>query len=214
METFELKASNRTTSGKGAARGLRREGMIPAILYGPETETIPLSVHARDLQNIFQSSSSENVILKLVIDKGKSAPKTAMVKELQIVPVTEEYLHVDFYEVSMDKAIRVEVPVVLTGKAKGSEKGGLVQLIRKELEVSCLPKDIPEAIEIDITDLDIGDSIHLEDIPANKKIKMIADTNFTVVTILAPTVEAVEEGEGVEAVEQEEEAAPEEGTER
>ena len=100
---------------------------------------------------------------------------------------------------------------------KGSEKDGLVQLIRNEIEVSCLPSDVPKAIEIDVTDLDIGDSVHIEDISVTDKVKLIADTNFTVVSALAPTVEAVveEEGieEGIEEAEQEEEGAPEESTE-
>jgi large subunit ribosomal protein L25 len=161
------------------------------------------------------SNASEHAILKLVLDNGKGSDRMAMVKELQTNPVTEEYLHVDFYEISMDRAIRVKVPVTLTGKARGAENGGLVQLIRNEIQVSCLPSDIPKAIEIDVTDLDIGDSLHIEDIAMTDKVKFIADTNFTVVSVLAPIVGALEEGEeeGIEVAEQEEEGAPEESTE-
>ncbi|MBW2646823.1 MAG: 50S ribosomal protein L25, partial [Deltaproteobacteria bacterium] len=157
METFELKASHRTTTGKGAARSLRRDGRIPAILYGLNTEAISLAVSIRELQNVFKSSASENVILKLIIDNGEKTTQTAMVKELQTTPLTRDYLHVDFYAVSMEKPIHVKIPVVVTGLAQGVEQGGLVQVIRKELEVLCLPLDIPDAIEIDVTNLDIGD---------------------------------------------------------
>jgi large subunit ribosomal protein L25 len=213
LETFELKVSHRTTTGKGAARSLRREGRIPAILYGLNTETISLAVSIRELQNIFKSSASENMILKLIIDNGKKTTQTAMVKELQTTPLTRDYLHVDFYAVSMENQIHVKVPVVVTGKSKGEEQGGLVQVIRNELEILCLPLDIPEAIEIDVTNLDIGDSVHVEDIPVREKVQLIADTNFTVVTILAPTVEeAVEEGVE-EAAPEGEAAAPEESAE-
>ncbi len=215
METVELKASHRTITGKGAARSLRREGRMPAILYGLNTEAVSLAVSIRELEKILRLSSGENVILNLVIDNGKSTAQMAMVKELQTTPVKQDYLHVDFFAVSMEKPIHVKVPVVVTGKSKGIEQGGLVQVIRNELEVLCLPLDIPEAIKIDVADLDIGDSVHAEDIPVSEKVKLIADTNFTVVTILAPTVE-VEEAvvEGVEEVTPEgEAAAPEESTE-
>ena len=215
METFELHASHRTAAGKAGARSLRREGRIPAVLYGPNTDTVLLAVSSGALQKIL-SNSSEHAILKLIFDNGKDSDRMTMVKELQIEPVTQEYLHVDFYEISMDKVIRVKVPVILTGKAKGSEKGGLVQLIRNEIEVSCLPSDVPRTIEVDVTDLDIGDSLHVEDISVTDKVTLMADTNFTVVSVLSPTVEAVvEEGveEGVEETEQEGGEAPEDSTE-
>jgi large subunit ribosomal protein L25 len=216
LETFELHVSHRTITGKGGARRLRREGRIPAVLYGPKTDAVLLAMSSGELQKIL-SNSSEHAILQLVLGNEKRSNRMVMIKELQMDPVTQEYLHIDFYEISMDKAIKVKIPVALTGKAKGSEKGGLVQLIRNEIEVSCLPSDVPKAIEIDVTDLDIGDSVHIEDISVIDKVKLIADTNFTVVSVLAPTVEAVveEEGieEGIEEAEQEEEGAPEESTE-
>lgn len=210
METYELDVSYRTTTGTGGARRLRRDGWIPAVLYGPNTDAILLSVSGGVLQKILLDAS-EHAILKLILDSGKGAERMAMVKELQLDPVTQEYLHADFYEISMDKAIRVKIPVALTGKAKGSEKGGLVQLIRNEIEVSCLPSDIPKAIEIDVTALDVGDSVHIDDISVADTVKLIADTNFTVVSILAPTLGAVEEGE--EEGTEEEQTAPEESTE-
>ncbi len=134
----------------------------------------------------------------------------AMVKELQVTPVTQEYVHVDFYEISLDKPIEVDVPLVLTGKSIGGEQGGIVQLIRKEIEVSCLPMDIPETIQIDISDLDIGDSLHIADIAVGEKISVLADTNYTVVTVLAPIIVVEEEEEAEEVGEAGEEEKEEE----
>ncbi|OEU55534.1 MAG: 50S ribosomal protein L25/general stress protein Ctc [Desulfobacterales bacterium C00003106] len=210
METVGLTVSSRTTTGKGYARSLRREGRIPGILYGPNRESVLLSVYGRELQQTFQSGSGENVIFKLFIDGEENAPQMAMVKELQVTPVTQEYVHVDFYEISLDKPIEVDVPLVLTGKSIGGEQGGIVQLIRKEIEVSCLPMDIPETIQIDISDLDIGDSLHIADIAVGEKISVLADTNYTVVTVLAPIIVVEEEEEAEEVGEAGEEEKEEE----
>jgi len=132
-----------------------------------------------------------------------------MVKELQTHPVTHRFLHVDFYEIDMQRKIKVMVPVVVRGKAKGVEDGGLLQIVRREIEVLCLPTEIPEAFEVDVSDLDIGDAIHLEDIQTVGNVEIVEETNVTVVTVLAPKVEveAVEElVEGEEALEAEGEA--------
>ena len=132
-----------------------------------------------------------------------------MIKELQSHPVSGSFLHIDFYEIDMQRKINVMIPVVTRGKAQGVELGGLLQIVRREIEVLCMPGDIPEAIEIDITDLDIGDSVHIEEIPLGDNIELAADVNFTVVTVLSPKVEEVEEEEAEEALEGEEEAAEE-----
>jgi large subunit ribosomal protein L25 len=135
-----------------------------------------------------------------------------MVKELQLHPVSRNFLHIDFYEVAMDRKIMVNVPITTTGKAKGVETGGILQIIRRELEVQCFPLDVPESIEIDITDLDIGDSIHVGDIALQREIEFLGDENFTVVTVVSPKIE--EEEEVVEEAEEEGEAAiTEEGEE-
>jgi len=131
---------------------------------------------------------------------------------LQVHPVFQTFLHVDFYEVAMDRKITVKVPVVTVGKTKGVELGGTLQLIRRELDVLCLPRQIPNQIEVDTTNLDIGDSIHVEEIPLEGDVELSTDVNFTVVTVLAPTVEeveAVEEEELEEAAGEEEESETE-----
>ena len=130
-----------------------------------------------------------------------------MVKELQTHPVSGNFIHIDFYEIDMKRQINVMVPIITNGLSVGVEKGGLLNIVRREVELLCLPGDIPEAIEIDITDLDIGDSIHIEDIPLGENVEVSADFNFTVVTVLSPTVE--EEEEVVEEEEGELEAGEE-----
>lgn len=214
MELIELKTNIRTTTGNGPARRLRQKGLIPAVLYGPGTESVLLSVNIRDIDMILKKGRIGQALLNLVIpNNGETSTKTVMVKELQLHPVSRNFLHIDFYEVAMDRKIMVNIPVTTTGKAKGVENGGILQIIRRELEVQCFPLDVPESIEIDITDLDIGDSIHLGDISRQSKIEFLDDDNFTVVTIVSPKVE--EEAEAVEEAEEEGEAAiAEEGEER
>jgi len=206
LEIFDLGVSERKGKGKGQARALRRNGLVPAVLYGPKTETVSLSVSAADLTAIYTRSESEHVILNLMIQNGGTRNKTAMIKEMQVSPLTHEYLHVDFYEISMDQEIVVKVPVELTGGSVGVERGGFLQLIRHQLEVACLPGDIPNKIQVDISGLDIGDSIHVEQVQAKDKVRLVYDSNFTVVTVVAPSLakeevaeeapEGVEEGEG------------------
>ena len=207
METFDLEARERKGTGKGHARALRRQGLVPAVLYGPETESMPLSISPAALDKIYQESGSEHVILNLIIKNGGTQNKTAMVKEMQVSPVTNQCLHVDFFEVSMEKEITVKVPVEPTGKCKGVERGGLLQLIRHELEVSCLPADLPRNIEVDVSNLEIGDSLHIEDVHVGENVKLLYDANFTVVTVAAPTV--VEEEVPEEEFEEGEEAPSE-----
>jgi large subunit ribosomal protein L25 len=144
-----------------------------------------------------------------------------MIKEHQVHPVSGDLIHSDFYEVDMKRQIKVMVPVVTTGKSAGVEEGGMLNIVRRELEVFCLPGDIPESIEIDISGMTIGDSVHLEDVPLGENVEVATDVNYTVVTVLSPKVEEeevaeeeeeeLEEGEeGEEGEAAEAEAKPEE----
>jgi len=211
LEQIEIKATVRKGMGKGVARTLRREGKMPAVLYGPHTEAMLLIVNIRELEQVSKKYNLSQALLNLVIEDGKTITKKVMVKELQTHPVYMNFLHVDFYEIAMDRKIRVDVPVVTKGKAIGVEHGGIVQIVRRELEVLCLPGEIPEIIEIDITELDIGDSVHVKEIPLGEGIEIPAEVNYTVLTILSPKVEAVEveEVEEEEAEAEAEEEAPE-----
>ena len=212
MEKIELKTTIRKTVGNGPARELRRQGMIPAVLYGPKAETTMLSVVIRDFENILKFGNMGQLLLNLVIENGKKQSKTAMIKELQTQPVSGALLHVDFYEVAMDQKIRVSIPVVTKGEAVGVDLGGILQIVRHEVDVFCYPNDIPESIEVDISNMEVGDSLHIGDISLDETIELADEANFTVVTVLSPKVEEEEEEEEeeLEGEEAEDEAAGEE----
>ncbi len=217
MEQINLTAKIRKTVGNGPARSLRREGKTPAVLYGPKIDPVLLSIDTKDFEQILKEASVGSVLLNLQIQNGKTSTRSAMIKELQTHPVTGKFLHVDFYEVDMQKKIIAKVPVVARGNSVGVEVGGLLQYVRRELEVLCFPTSIPEVIEVDITDLDIGDSIHVEDISLAGDVEIPADVNFTVITVLTPKVEEVVEeeelAEGEEVAEGEEAAEEDAGRE-
>jgi large subunit ribosomal protein L25 len=210
LELIELKTKIRTTTGNGPARRLRMSGQVPAVVYGPKTEPVLLSVNKSDLEQLFKKGGIGQVVLNLVIQKnGETLTMPAMIKELQTHPVSRNFIHIDFYEIKMDQKITAKIPVVTTGIAKGVELGGILQIIRRELEVECLPLEVPESIEIDISDLDIGDSIHVEKIRLEGEIEFLEDDNYTVVTVLAPKLEEEEPEE--EEEDEEEEAEKEDG---
>jgi large subunit ribosomal protein L25 len=184
-------------------------GQIPAVLYGPKTDSVLLSVNKGDLELLFKKGGIGQVVLNLVIQKnGETTTRPAMIKELQTHPVSRNFIHIDFYEIKMDQKITAKIPVVTTGTAKGVELGGILQIIRRELEVECLPLEVPESIEIDISDLDIGDSIHVGKIHLEGGIEFLEEDDYTVVTVVSPKME--EEPEEEEEIE-EEDAEKEEG---
>lgn len=203
MATVQLDSKVRTQTGKGASRRLRTEGRLPAIFYGPEAEPIMLSIDYLQLKKVLKGKSAESIIVDLQIDSnGRSQPKKVMIKELQRDPVTRDYLHVDFFEISMGKEIEAVIPIQLINTPLGVTKGGLLQHIRRELSVSCLPKDLLEKIDIDVSGLDIGDSLHIRDITLPAGLNSTDDDDLTIATVVAPTITA--EPEEVEAEEVEE----------
>jgi large subunit ribosomal protein L25 len=211
LEQIDLKAQVRKTTGNGPARVLRREGRIPAVLYGPKTDSILLSIDFKEFEQITKKANIGSVLLNLQIQNGQTLTRSAMIKELQTNPVTGAFLHIDFYEIDMQRKITVSVPVVTRGKSEGIEEGGLLQIVRREIELFCLPTAIPESIEVDISDLTIGDSIHMREIALPDDVELPEDIDFTVITVLAPKVE--EEVVEEEELEEGEEAAEEEGAE-
>jgi len=217
LEIVNLSVESRTAVGKGPARVLRRAGKLPAVLYGPKSEPLMLTLNARELETVLKQGRGS--LMRLNFENESQTQRTVMLKELQVHPLSRDMIHADFYEIDMNRQIRVNVPVVTRGKSVGVEMGGLLQTIRRELEVLCLPMEIPEAIEIDVSGLDIGDSVHVEEVALPEGVEIPADVNFTVVTVLSPkkeeeVVEELEEEleEGEEGVEAEAaEVAPEEG---
>jgi len=213
MERRELIAYIRNKKGKEAAKKLRKTGYVPAIFYGPNTEPIPLSINQKDIHKALGAQSKTNVIIDLIIaeengDKktAKKMKKLALIKEMQVDYLRQAVLHVDFYEVSMDRELEVEVPVKFVGKSIGEEKGGQLQELVREIRVRCLPGKIPDFIEADVSSLDFGHSLHAADLPLPEGVTIADDLSLAVATLIAPP--AMEEAEE-EAAEEEEEAAPE-----
>lgn len=212
MQRPVLTAEIREGVGKEKAKKLRAKGLIPAIFYGPRSQTIPLVIDSKELAKVLQTEAGENVLIDLDIRKGaQSDRKVVMLKDIQIDSLRSITLHTDFFEVAMDEMVTVEVPVHLVGKPEGTKMGGILDQIRRVIQIQCFPGDIPKSIDIDVSPLNIGDSIHVQDIQVEKA-KIISDTNFTIATVLPPVVEekvveavAPEAAEGAEVKEKEEE---------
>jgi len=210
MERPVLTAEIREGVGKEKAKKLRAKGLIPAIFYGPRSQTVPLVIDSRELAKALQTEAGENVLIDLEIRKGaQSDRKVVMLKDIQIDPLQRKTLHTDFYEVAMDEMVIVEIPVHLMGKPEGTKMGGILEQVRRVIQIQCFPADIPKSIDIDVSPLKIGDSIHVQDIKVEKA-KIISDTNLTIATVVPPVVEekvveavAPEAAEGAEVKEKE-----------
>jgi large subunit ribosomal protein L25 len=189
MERPVLSAEIREGVGKGKARKLRTKGLIPAIFYSPQSQSIPLVIDSKEFVKTLQTEAGENVLIDLNIRKGDQADrKVVMVKDIQIDPLQGTTLHTDFYEVAMNEMVTVEVPIHLVGKPEGIKMGGILEQIRRVIQIQCLPGDIPKGIDVDVSSLKIGDSIHVQDIQTEKA-KILFDTNFTIATVVPPVVE-------------------------
>ena len=201
MDTLPLSSEVRTQTGKGSARKLRSAGKLPAILYGPETDAVMLTLDCAELMKALQGKSAENILLDLRIDSDeKGKPKKVMIKEIQKDPVKRDYLHVDLFEISLKKEVEVDIPIHLVNTPIGVTEGGVLQHVRREVKVSCMPDDLVDKIEIDVSGLDIGQSLHIQDISFPSGLKSLEDGDVTVLTVVAPTIAAE-----VEEVEVEEE---------
>jgi len=203
MVTMRINAKIRTKTGKGPARKIRSAGKLPAIFYGPEINPIMLSVDYMQLEKMLKGKSAENIIFDLRIDsdeKGRS--KKVMIKEIQRDPVTREYLHVDLYEIAMGKEIEADIPVHLINIPIGVTNGGILETIKRELKVSCMPKNLVDRIDIDVSDIDIGQSVHVKDVSFPQGLKSIDDENLTIAIVNAPTITAEEEEVKEEEVEE------------
>ena len=190
MEQIHITAELRHQKGKGPARRLRAKGMVPAILYGPKKESVPLSIPFSELMKILKTKLGENVLIDLEIQGyDRSLKKTVMLKEYQIHPIKKTIEHADLYEITMDEKIRVSVPVQMVGTSAGVEKGGTLTQTLRELEIECLPSIIPESIEVDVSKLDLGDSIHVNSLNLGKDITILTDQQSALFTIIAPITE-------------------------
>jgi large subunit ribosomal protein L25 len=208
MKETLLEAEVRAGSGKSVTRKLRMIGMLPAVLYGMEKKPQMLHVNGRAFTQLLHASGGENVLVDLAV--GKTKAEKVLVKEVQHHPVTSKIVHVDFMRIDLTKKVIVMVPVHVTGTAEGVRGGGILEIISRELEVSCLPMDIPSHITIDVSALKINEAVHAADIKVDK-LEILTDKARTVVTVQPPTVikEVTPAAEAVEGAAAEGEAGAE-----
>jgi large subunit ribosomal protein L25 len=202
MERQTLTAEKREGAGKGVARSLRRTGSTPAVIYR-ENKSTPLKLNSKELQKFIRDTKGDQVLVNIKLDGGN---KVALLKDFQTDPVNGELLHADFFEVSLKEKVRVAVHITLTGEPIGIKRDkGILQYGTREIEVECLPDDIPGHLDLDISEMEIGDSRHVMEIDIPKGVTLLSDPDDLVITVVAPKVE--------EEVVPEEVAAEEEGAE-
>jgi len=183
----KLTADRRTATGRSAVRKLKAQGVVPAIIYGAKDKPEPLQVSRRDISAMLSHAAGENILVELEIS-GKSG--LALVQEVQHAPLGGAVLHVDFHAVSADEVIQAEVPLEPTGMANGVKNmGGLLEQSLRSLAIECLPRDLPDVIRVDVTAMNIGDAIHVREIPLPNGVTSKVQPDLTAFSVLAPTVE-------------------------
>ena len=179
-----IKAEKRDVFGKNAARRLRKDGRIPAVLYGEGAASVPLTLVKKDIFAILKSETGENTIFKVAFDERL---QDAMFKDLQVEASTDELVHADLIQISMDKALRVAVPFLLQGEPVGVKtEGGFVDFMTREVEIECLPRDIPENIKVDISGLHLHQSLKIADVAAPAGVKFVTDPAAVIAVIGVP----------------------------
>jgi large subunit ribosomal protein L25 len=173
---------------KRRARRIRRDGKIPGVLYGPKTPPVPLEFNKKEFSNRVAGLEGSHLV-RLKSGSTALADKVALVKEMQYHPITGEVIHTDLYEVDLTAKIQVRVPLHFVGKAAGVVRGGILQPIVREIEVECLPLDIPEFFNVEVSALDIGDSVHIEELPMPEGVIVVSESNLALVAVVPPTVE-------------------------
>lgn len=201
MATANLNVEAREKTGKGICRQLRRQGKIPAVVYGVGMEPCPISVDPKELKAAIHTEAGWNTLITLK-GSGPFDGKSVILKELVSSAIKHDPMHADFQAIDMQSKVHVMVPVQPVGKSVGEREGGNLEIIRHELEIICLPSAIPSAIDIDVTALEIGDVLHVNDIQLPAGIELPADVNFTVITCTGHKAEEVEEGEEAEETEE------------
>lgn len=198
MEALELQAQVREEKGKGSAAKFRRDGLLPCVLYGSEMDTMSLTVKAGELDRIIREGG-HNALIKVKVDNQEYI---TLVKEVQSHPVTKDYLHADLQSISLKEKLQIFVPLQIIGDAPGVELGGILQQHLREIEVECLPTDIPEIIEVDISSLGFGDSLTVADLSVTEGVEIITEADTMMVSIVAPQAEEEEvEEDGLETEE-------------
>ncbi|HXD76099.1 MAG TPA: 50S ribosomal protein L25 [Vicinamibacterales bacterium] len=189
-----LEATVRDSRGKNEARRTRAEGKVPAVVYGlieGKAEATAIAVEPKALTKILHSESGANTLISLKLAGGKGDTRV-LVKEYQLDPITHRILHADFYRIAMDKLLRVTVSLTVKGEAPGvKQQGGILEYVHRQVEVECLPADIPEHIEINVGELMLHQGVRVRDVPANPKVKVVTDADTMLVHVIMPKAEEV-----------------------
>jgi large subunit ribosomal protein L25 len=189
MADIVVSAKNRTETGKNVNRRLRVEGLIPGVLYGSSKKPVAVSVSPKEIGSILKSKTGENTLFDLELDGSR---RTVILKEFQLEPIKGSMLHADFYEVALDKLLQVNVHVELVGVPVGVKvQGGIVDWVTRELEIESLPRDIPEKITVDISNLEIGKHVRVADIQVPDKVKILTELDIVIAHVVAPRAEEV-----------------------
>src|SRR5499433_2464720 len=200
MKSIELAVEKRSTIGKGEARRSRAEGRIPAVVYGAGKPNVPISVDRKALSDAFRHGAGENAIFLLKL-AGSDQSRHAMIRDLQRDPVSRKPLHIDFVRVMMDTKIRVKVGIEVVGTAKGVKtEGGILDFVTREVEIECLPGNIPAHLPIDVSELSIGDALRISQVPAIEGVTVVDDPERVLVHVTHPTREAEPTVAAAEAV--------------
>lgn len=210
MSNLVVEAETRTELGKNANRRLRANGLIPGVVYGRSTESISVSVNPKKIFSIIHSDTGQNTIFKLELNSKKL---NVLIRDLQIDPVRGHLLHADFQTIAMDEARVFAIPLDPQGEAEGVKEGGILDIVVREIEVECLPADVPDQIQIDVSPLDIGDALRVSDLTfESDKVSILSSPELVLLTVTPPKVEIEEE----EVQEEEEEgtSADEERTDK
>ena len=189
-QQVKLKAQKRTVIGRNAIKKIKKEGLVPGVIYGSQAEPMALQVEARALTSVLAHALSEHVLVELeIVDGSQSNSRLALIQEVQHHPLKRQLLHVDFHAVSATEKITSEVPIEAVGDALGVRTfGGLLEYSLRTLEVECFPQDLPEIVRIDVTNLNIGEALHVRDIPLPSGVESLTDGDLTVVSVVASRV--------------------------
>lgn len=204
MENIVLNARVRSGGTKGNIKSLRRQGMLPAVVYGREIGNMPIQVPLKEFAGILANHSIGGALINLNIstdDNEGAKTFLVMVREVQRDPLRHELLHADFYQVSLNEEIETEIPIHLVGEAPGLKAGGILQHMLREVTVSCLPADLPEHIDADISRLEIGDQLTVADLKVPPKVKVLSDPDSVIVLVVEPVLDTSSQEEAEEDVE-------------
>ena len=193
MKQVTLSAIKREKTGKEISKKLRKQGLIPAIVYGPRFQPLPIAVKFNELESILIKHKGETLLFNLELTDGEPSKIQAILKDYQTHPITDKIIHIDFLAIHEEETITLDIPLEFLGKPVGISKGGILEILLHELTIECLPSNIPDKIYVDINNLDVGDVLHVKDIKVPEGVKVINDPEETVLTIVAEAGEGTEE---------------------